>query len=167
MEGKQSKIDLKPSLKNIDIAGGKVYRNPFLNFLQDFRKSHRAKLDVVEITRRAAQLWRIMNERERSPYINMSRNAPKRRQCARKVRTKKAKSKPVVLKKHNKGDIGNICKYNGQKNIKLPLRSPRPSKRKLRSKKSLRAVKSKLNRRNPKALPKRRKCVCGRFVKFL
>lgn len=166
MEGKQSKIDLKPSLKSIDIAGGKVYRNPFLNFLQDFRKSHRAKLDVVEITRRAAQLWRIMNERERSPYINMSRNAPKRRQFARKVRTKKAKSESV-LKKQNKGDSINICKYTGQKNIKHPLRSPRPSKRKLRSKKSLRAVNSKLNRRNPKALPKRRKCVCGRFVKFV
>lgn len=136
MEAKQSQIDLKASLKNIDLAGGKVHRNPFLNFLRDFRKSHKNKIDVVEITKRAAQLWRIMNERERSPYINMSRLAPKRK------RNEKSK-------------------FSGQKGRKPRVKKGSKLKRDSKAVKKI-DINNKIS-----ALPKRRKCVCGRYVKFL
>lgn len=164
MEGKQSKIDLKPSLKNIDIAGGKVYRNPFLNFLRDFRKSHKHKLDVMEITKRAAQLWRIMNERERSPYINMSRQAPKRRRRKRRISTQKAKSEPIVPKKLSKNDAEDFCKCASKKCLKHPA----AIKKRIRSKKVVaKAKRAKKTKNLLGKLPRRKKCVCGRFVKFL
>lgn len=162
MEGRHSKIDLKSSLKSVDLGAGKVYRNPFLNFLRDFRKSHKNKLDVVEITKRAAQLWRIMNERERSPYINMSRQAPKKRRCLRKIRTQKIKSEPAVTKKGMKGDTVDQCKCTTPKSLKI---SRTPRKRKSR-RFSVKKSKAKVVTKSTSGYPRRRKCVCGRFVKF-
>lgn len=161
MEGRHSKIDLKSSLKSVEIGTGKVYRNPFLNFLRDFRKSHKNKLDVVEITKRAAQLWRIMNERERSPYINMSRQAPKKRRGHRRMRTKKIKSEPVVSKRAIKCEPGEVCRCPTQKSHRN-LRATKKRTRRSVPKQAKGKVALK-----PQGLPRRRKCVCGRFVKFL
>lgn len=57
---------------------GRITRNPFLNFLRDFRRSN-GGLKLTELTRRGAEIWRKMNDRQKSPYCHLARQAPKRR----------------------------------------------------------------------------------------
>ncbi|ENN80001.1 hypothetical protein D910_11053 [Dendroctonus ponderosae] len=46
------------------------------------RKSTRG-IPVTEIAKTAGKLWKMMSERDRSPYINMARKAPIRRRRKR------------------------------------------------------------------------------------
>ncbi|EFA02172.1 hypothetical protein TcasGA2_TC007828 [Tribolium castaneum] len=56
----------------------RVFRNPFLNFISDFRKSN-TSLKSREVISRAAEQWRKMNPDEKSPYCELARSAPKSR----------------------------------------------------------------------------------------
>ncbi|XP_057662922.1 uncharacterized protein LOC130897948 [Diorhabda carinulata] len=64
----------------------KVYKNPFFNFLKYFRKTQKGKFDLIETTKKAANIWRLMNVREKSPFLNQSREA--------KSRTKRRRRSP-------------------------------------------------------------------------
>lgn len=66
---KKSSTTEKPSPK---------YRNPFINFMQEFRKKN-AGLTAQEAMQRAAEAWRRMSDAEKAPYQEMARKAPRRR----------------------------------------------------------------------------------------
>ncbi|KAG5892292.1 hypothetical protein JTB14_020323 [Gonioctena quinquepunctata] len=51
-------------------------RSP-LSRKNNFRKSNKHKMSVIEITKRGGQLWRGMSASEKSPYIKLARQAPK------------------------------------------------------------------------------------------
>lgn len=156
----------KSPFRDIDIVAGKVFRNPFLNFLKDFRKSHRNKLDAVEITKRAAQLWRIMNEREKSPYINMSKQAPKRR---RSTSSKKpAKKQKKYANKNKTGEKGETRK---QKKVKLIGKAQNRDGKKKSNKapnprRNQESSNCKIKKSTGVKVKKKKKCICGRIVTF-
>ncbi|RZB39674.1 HMG box and/or DUF1074 domain containing protein [Asbolus verrucosus] len=75
MDKKSQKVTKKQS----DMSKSSViYRNPFLNFLQDFRKKN-IGLTSQEVMQKAAEMWRKMSENEKAPYYEMAKNAPKRK----------------------------------------------------------------------------------------
>ncbi|KAJ8941577.1 hypothetical protein NQ314_010351 [Rhamnusium bicolor] len=95
---------------------GRVTRNPFLNFMRDFRKSNNG-LKLTELTKRGAELWRKMNDRQKSPYCQLARQAPKRRSRRRRRRRKRRRrhnytedtggfSSSDEEKKHKRDDHG-------------------------------------------------------------
>lgn len=150
----------------IEFTQGKVYRNPFLNFLKDFRKSHKNKLDAVEVTKRAAQLWRIMNEREKSPYINMAKQAPKRKRStsykklAKKPRMTKGKDKKVNKTRQRKEKvIHHTCKHNKS----CINKTAKKKSKKVLSNKDQMNVKAK---KSTGLKVKAKKCICGRVITF-
>lgn len=59
---------------------GPVMRNPYLNFLREFRK-HNCGLTAVEIIKRGAQAWRAVPKEKRLRYIEEAFYAPKRKAC--------------------------------------------------------------------------------------
>lgn len=63
----------------------RLLRNPFLNYVRDFRKGN-GNLRATEIASRAAEKWRNMSSEEKSPYCEMARRAPRRRKRARRRR---------------------------------------------------------------------------------
>ncbi|KAJ8943237.1 hypothetical protein NQ318_009928 [Aromia moschata] len=71
---------MKTSKKSLTgpFRSGRITRNPFLNFMRDFRKSNNG-LKLTELTKRGAELWRKMNERQKSPYCQLAKQAPRRR----------------------------------------------------------------------------------------
>ncbi|XP_044255101.1 HMG1/2-like protein [Tribolium madens] len=69
----QSKI-----AKKEPASEGKTTRNPFLNFVQEFRKNNRG-IPAQEQVARAAEAWRKMSDNEKAPYYEMAKRAPKRR----------------------------------------------------------------------------------------
>ncbi|XP_053687295.1 protamine-like [Sabethes cyaneus] len=54
-------------------SGGKKTRNPYLNFLRQFRSQHCA-MAAVEIVRQGAAQWRQMTPEARAPYVTMARS---------------------------------------------------------------------------------------------
>ncbi|CAG9836448.1 unnamed protein product [Diabrotica balteata] len=78
----------------------KIFRNPFLNFMRDFRKSHKKNLTVTELVRRGAQMWRQMDEKQRAHYIAMSKNAPKTTVARRRRRRRKGSRSRRRTKRH-------------------------------------------------------------------
>uniref|UniRef100_A0A182RPP2 HMG box domain-containing protein n=1 Tax=Anopheles funestus TaxID=62324 RepID=A0A182RPP2_ANOFN len=60
---------------------GKKTRNPYLNFLRDFRIKN-CHLSVVEIVRQGAEQWRRMTDEQKLPYVKVAFYTPlKRRRC--------------------------------------------------------------------------------------
>ncbi|XP_030757182.1 protamine-like isoform X2 [Sitophilus oryzae] len=80
------------SLRKSRSKKGKITRNPFLNFLRDFRKNNKG-LKVTQLTKIGAKVWRNMNKREKSPYYRMAKEAPKkgyrRKSHSRRSRSRK------------------------------------------------------------------------------
>lgn len=111
----------------------KFFRNPFLNFLRDFRKSHKNRLDMVEITRRGAQLWRLMNTREKSPYINQTKKAPK----IRKKSPVPVRKRKTLVKTRRAKRVPSFCSYNSsiQSNSRVSSVSINSSKCSFKNKK--------------------------------
>lgn len=68
----------------------RITRNPFLNYLRDFRKSNNQKLNMTELAKRAATRWRSMTQNEKSPYVQLSNQVPKTNYVT-------AKSKKIVM----------------------------------------------------------------------
>ncbi|KAJ8954266.1 hypothetical protein NQ314_007141 [Rhamnusium bicolor] len=83
----------KITVQKIPSGSGKVSRNPFINFLKDYRKSNKHALNVVELTKRGAQLWRGMNDKEKSPYISLSKQAPVKYKQSRSRRRRRKRSR--------------------------------------------------------------------------
>ncbi|XP_039429241.1 protamine-like [Culex pipiens pallens] len=61
---------------------GRRSRNPYINFLRDFRRSH-CGLRPVEVIRQGAQAWGRLTEEQRLPYIRESFYHPLRRRPCR------------------------------------------------------------------------------------
>uniref|UniRef100_A0A182VV28 HMG box domain-containing protein n=1 Tax=Anopheles minimus TaxID=112268 RepID=A0A182VV28_9DIPT len=60
---------------------GKKTRNPYLNFLRDFRQQN-CHLSVVEVVRQGAERWRQMSDDQKLPYVKIAFYTPmKRRMC--------------------------------------------------------------------------------------
>lgn len=93
-----SNLSRKKSYNILRVAPSKALRNPFLNFMRDFRKSNKQKLNLTEMTKRGAQIWRSMSQREKSPYLQLSRQAPKK-SIRRKKKSKRKKSRSRKSKK--------------------------------------------------------------------
>ncbi|EAT45562.1 AAEL003164-PA [Aedes aegypti] len=65
---------------------GKMSRNPYINFLRDFRKKH-CGLHPVQVIRMGAQAWNCLRDQERLPYIRMAFYKPIRRMpCPTRIR---------------------------------------------------------------------------------
>lgn len=79
MESKSSNKIVKKS------EGGKnsISRNPFFNFLSDFRKKNKG-LSPQELVYRAGEAWRNMTEAEKAPFREMAKRAPKTRKRRRR-----------------------------------------------------------------------------------
>ncbi|RZB39675.1 HMG box domain containing protein [Asbolus verrucosus] len=63
-------------------------RNPFLNFIREFRKNNTG-MKSSEVVSKAAEKWRNMNQSEKSPYCEQAKNAPKRKRRKRTYSRKK------------------------------------------------------------------------------
>uniref|UniRef100_A0A182PB47 HMG box domain-containing protein n=1 Tax=Anopheles epiroticus TaxID=199890 RepID=A0A182PB47_9DIPT len=60
---------------------GKQTRNPYLNFLRDFRRKN-CHLSVVEIVRQGAEQWRRLTDEQKLPYVRIAFYTPlKRKRC--------------------------------------------------------------------------------------
>lgn len=73
-----------------DTSPHKITRNPFFNFLRDFRNCHKgvsAKVTAAD----GAQQWNTMSEKDKSKYIVQAFHTPKRN-----YRSKTKMSKEVV-----------------------------------------------------------------------
>ncbi|XP_050084705.1 uncharacterized protein LOC126570765 [Anopheles aquasalis] len=68
-------------------------RNPYLNFLSEFR-SKNLNLSAVEVIRRGAAYWRQLTEEQKLPYVRLAFYAPMRPRrcpmCGMRYRTKRA-----------------------------------------------------------------------------
>nr|CAH7760712.1 unnamed protein product [Callosobruchus chinensis] len=65
----------KPKLRKFKVyKAGKISVNPFLNFVRDVRKISTG-ISVCKIVRKAARLWRRMNDEEKQPYKQMAKKA--------------------------------------------------------------------------------------------
>lgn len=74
---------------------GPVTRNPFFNFLRDYRKKHCGKT-AVQIARDGGKEWRSMSEQQKEQYIKSACLAPKTKRksrCRSKSRSKVSQSK--------------------------------------------------------------------------
>uniref|UniRef100_A0A182M4M6 HMG box domain-containing protein n=1 Tax=Anopheles culicifacies TaxID=139723 RepID=A0A182M4M6_9DIPT len=76
---------------------GKKTRNPYINFLRDFRQKN-CHLSAVEIVRQGAEQWRRMSDEQKLPYVKIAFYTPmKRRQCA-SCRRRFARMKQLAMK---------------------------------------------------------------------
>ncbi|CAH1383172.1 unnamed protein product [Tenebrio molitor] len=69
-------------------------RNPFLNFLRDFRKCNR-NLGGSQLMKMGAELWRRMNEAQKLLYFELAKNAPKKQQQRGRKRKKRRRKRRV------------------------------------------------------------------------
>lgn len=90
------------------ISSGKLTRNPFLNFLRDFRKSNRHKYDVCELTKRGARLWRGMTDKEKSPYVNLSKRAPKYKRTKKRRRRRRTEKKKKKRRRRSRSRSSSV-----------------------------------------------------------
>ncbi|CAH1994590.1 unnamed protein product [Acanthoscelides obtectus] len=82
-----------------DVRISRASINPFLNFLADYRKSNTQGLSMKDLAQKGAKLWREMSQKEKEPYIRISkeaqiyRKASKGRRKGRKSRRRRRGSK--------------------------------------------------------------------------
>lgn len=91
--------DKEPKRQKSDV---KIFRNPFLNFLRDFRRMN-SSLSVTEIASKGARRWNKMTPKEKmkyrrpSPYCyqmkRSNRSRSKRRNSSRSYRRPRVKSR--------------------------------------------------------------------------
>ncbi|XP_050506473.1 uncharacterized protein LOC126884556 [Diabrotica virgifera virgifera] len=94
----------------------KIFRNPFLNFMRDFRRSDKQNLTVTELIRRGAQIWRQMSEKDRAHYIAMSKNAPKTTVARRRRRRRKGSRSRSRTKRHRSRSSPKQCELSDEVN---------------------------------------------------
>uniref|UniRef100_A0A2M4CVH4 HMG box domain-containing protein n=1 Tax=Anopheles darlingi TaxID=43151 RepID=A0A2M4CVH4_ANODA len=74
---------------------GRKSRNPYLNFLREFRRQN-YHLSAVEVVRRGAAHWRQLTEEQKLPYVRIAFYAPMRPRrcpmCGMRYRMKRASS---------------------------------------------------------------------------
>nr|CAI5867336.1 unnamed protein product [Callosobruchus analis] len=83
---RRSKTPVRRSSVPPDVRISRASVNPFFNFLADYRKSNTQGLSNKELTLKGAKLWREMTEKERLPYIRISKEVQKYRSLSRKRR---------------------------------------------------------------------------------
>lgn len=80
------------------ICGGKCHkpgiltRNPFLNFLRLFRKTH-SGLTVVQVAVRGAHEWNRMPEEKKLPFVREACKAPKYKKKTKRLAGKGKKGR--------------------------------------------------------------------------
>lgn len=87
---------------------GPVTRNPFFNFLRDYRKKHCGK-SVVEIAREGAKEWRSMSEQQKEQYIKSACLAPKTKRKARRCSRKRERGTKRAKRHHSSSQASSSC----------------------------------------------------------
>lgn len=64
---------------------GNPTRNPFFNFLREFRRNN-CGISITEIAVQGAQEWRQMSDEQKCPFIALAYRTPKRTQKARRMK---------------------------------------------------------------------------------
>ncbi|KAF2886943.1 hypothetical protein ILUMI_19230 [Ignelater luminosus] len=62
---------------------GKITRNPFFNFLREYR-SKNCGMTVIALAKAAGAIWRKMDATQREPYCKLAQSAPKTPRCRRR-----------------------------------------------------------------------------------
>ncbi|KAF7285475.1 hypothetical protein GWI33_010573 [Rhynchophorus ferrugineus] len=91
---------------------GKITRNPFFNFLRDFRAANRG-LSISEISQKGAEAWRNMKREDKIAYYKMAKEAPSPIKSIRLKKHKSNKRRRYNRKIYHKSD--NIPRNNDQK----------------------------------------------------
>lgn len=63
-------------------------RNPYLNFMKEFRLKNK-NMNVVEQTVKGAEMWRKMNDSQKAPFVELARQARRRRKKGGKGRRRR------------------------------------------------------------------------------
>lgn len=71
-------------VKKTEKAKNILTRNPFVNFLADFRLKNRGLLSH-EIMIRGGEAWRQLSAAEKTPLYEMARRVPKKRRPSRSI----------------------------------------------------------------------------------
>ncbi|CAH1099413.1 unnamed protein product [Psylliodes chrysocephalus] len=89
-------------------APSKVFRNPFLTFMVDFRRNNKHKLSFLDIIKKGAEMWRNLNENEKQYYIDISKQVPFVRR-RRRVYEREIKDKSTISKRKRKRNAQSKC----------------------------------------------------------
>ncbi|CAH0564045.1 unnamed protein product [Brassicogethes aeneus] len=65
----------KPPSKQM--KSGRITKNPYLNFMRDFRRNH-GGMNIIDLTKQGAEMWRNMTEKQKAPYFAQAKQAPRR-----------------------------------------------------------------------------------------
>ncbi|GJQ73197.1 hypothetical protein Trydic_g13580 [Trypoxylus dichotomus] len=111
---KKGKFSQKVVQKGKCHKEGPITRNPFFNFLRDYRKKH-CGWTVVQIAREGAKEWRRMSEQQKQQYKNSACKAPKikrRRRSKRRSgsRCSSRRSSSSRCSSKSKSSRSSICK---------------------------------------------------------
>uniref|UniRef100_A0A034WRG3 Uncharacterized protein n=1 Tax=Bactrocera dorsalis TaxID=27457 RepID=A0A034WRG3_BACDO len=135
---------------------GPLMRNPYLNFLREFRKQN-CGLTAVEIIKRGAQAWRAVPKEKRLRYIEEAFYAPKRKGC------RGAQQSPTLSScapKTKKRKSIRSCSSKGSFYKKKPKSS-------LKRKTTTNACAGKTKRKSKKRPKKAKKAKCGQHKRRL
>lgn len=79
-----------PKRSKSSSRAGRVTRNPFLNFLRDFRTSYWG-VPATQVVTLGAKEWRCLSDGQRAKYVEQAKMAPK--EVRRRRRRKRSKSR--------------------------------------------------------------------------
>uniref|UniRef100_A0A023ECX1 Uncharacterized protein n=1 Tax=Aedes albopictus TaxID=7160 RepID=A0A023ECX1_AEDAL len=81
-----------PRRRSSSCRPGKTSRNPYINFLRDYRKKH-CGLHPVEVIRQGACAWNRLSDQQRLPYIRTAFYRPIRREPCSSTRGRRSRSR--------------------------------------------------------------------------
>ncbi|XP_018321753.1 serine/arginine-rich splicing factor 4-like [Agrilus planipennis] len=93
-DNSKKSADSKQSSK--EVTPGILSRNPFINFLREYRRKNKeklAKLSQIEIVRTCAQEWRKLTPKEKSVYVEQAARAPRSRRRRSRRRRSRSRSR--------------------------------------------------------------------------
>lgn len=119
------KLSQMNSRSRTRVREGKVSRNPFINFLAEFRASRKG-VKMAELSKQAGRVWRNMSMESKAPYLQMAQNAPKKR-SGRKLQRRSARSAQKRNKKRRSRSEFRQAKreYNSQERCKTAVDKPK------------------------------------------
>lgn len=98
MERRRSRSNAsRKSIQMRRLTEGKISRNPFINFLAEFRRNEKG-IKPNEVMIRGAQLWRQMSASDKCHYYRLAKQAPPtvyklRRKGGRRKKSKRRRSR--------------------------------------------------------------------------
>ncbi|ENN77863.1 FACT complex subunit SSRP1 [Dendroctonus ponderosae] len=98
----QQKLSQINSRSRSRVREGKVSRNPFINFLAEFRATRKG-VKMTELSKQAGREWRNMSKESKSPYLQMAQNAPKKKSAKWKSQRRSTRSTQKRSKRRRSG----------------------------------------------------------------